>query len=283
MDLYADRVQPSGGEIYRSLRKVAGQLVRPLLRAWSRATEPLRKIVRSRLYAGNRIRCTVCEGTFRAWIGQQAYGSCPGCGSWPRHRFLWTVLRSEWSHRPSRLFTRILHVAPEPFLSARIRKKIRPLQYISLDQSAPNADVHADLEHTGLPDEQFDIVIICHVLEHILDDRAAMRELFRVLRKGGVAYVQVPCNQLVYETDEDPSVTDPAERHRRWGQFDHVRHYGRDLVDRLSGAGFLVREVRPADVLDSGALESAGLWNDILFRCERPVPDRESPANVRGA
>lgn len=252
-------------------QRVLSEIVQALLNGGNRISGPFRKIVRARVYAGNRVRCVVCERTFGAWVDHQPYGSCPGCGAWPRHRFLWTVLNSEWGQRPIRLFTRILHVAPEAFLEERIRKDLRPLQYTSLDQSAPNADVHADLEDTGLPDEWFQIVIISHVLEHVLDDRAAMRELFRVLRKGGVAYILVPCNQEVYETDEDPSVTDPAERHRRWGQFDHVRLYGRDIADRLSGTGFLVREVRPAHVLDSDALESAGIWNDIQCRCERPA------------
>ena len=255
------------GDGYRALRKT----VRRRLDAWNRSLEPLRNVVRTRVYAGNRVRCMVCERTFAAWVDRKSYGSCPGCGSWPRHRFLWTVLKSEWGHRPSRLFLRILHVAPEDFLKKRIRGVIRPLQYTSLDQSAPNADVHADLENTGLPDQWFNVVIICHVLEHVLDDRAAMRELFRLLRKGGIAYVQVPCNQEAHQTDEDSSVTDPAERHRRWGQFDHVRLYGRDIIDRLTDAGFAVREIRPSDVLETGDLESAGIWNDVLFRCERPV------------
>ena len=258
---------PLGSNAYRALRKSA----RALIDAGDRALEPLRRTVRARVYAGDRVRCIVCEKTFDAWVDRKPYGMCPGCGAWPRHRFLWAVLNAEWGQRPGRLFARILHVAPEAFLSERIREHLRPLQYTSLDRSAPNADVHADLENTGLPQEWFHVAIISHVLEHIPDDRAAMREVVRVLRKGGVAYVLVPCNQEAHQTDEDPSVTDPAERHRRWGQFDHVRLYGRDIVERLTGAGFAVREVRPADVLDAGVLESAGLWNDILFRCERPA------------
>ena len=96
----------------------------------------------------------------------------------------------------------------------------------------------------------FDTIICSHVLEHVPADAKAMSELFRVLRPGGVAIIQVPYADDCAETDEDPSVTDPLERERRFGQFDHVRIYGRDFADRLRRAGFVVDEksVRSANL-----------------------------------
>jgi SAM-dependent methyltransferase len=87
-------------------------------------------------------------------------------------------------------------------------------------------------------DESFDIVIACDVLEHVPSDLAAMRELHRILRPGGTAILTVPQKDSPATTDEDSSVTDPAERERRFGQRDHVRMFGDDFLDRLAKTGF---------------------------------------------
>ena len=88
----------------------------------------------------------------------------------------------------------------------------------------------------------FDCVLCSHVLEHVTDDHRAMQEIHRVLKPSGFAVIQVP----VYDqpkTIEDSSITDEAERIRRFGQRDHVRRYGRDFPDRLAEV-FEVESVR---------------------------------------
>src|SRR5262249_12426105 len=84
-----------------------------------------------------------------------------------------------------------------------------------------------------------------HVLEHVPDDRRAMREFYRVLKPGGWAILLVPIT--VERTFEDPAVVDPAERLRLFGQEDHVRRYGPDYGDRLSEAGFAVSGVNVSE------------------------------------
>lgn len=161
---------------------------------------------------------------------------------------------------------RVLHVAPERCLSERLRL-LPDVKYTAGDKFTPGYDYPRgtmDLDITALPfgDDSFDLILCSHVLEHVPDDRTAMRELFRVLAPGGMAIVMVPIDLDRPVTDEDPTVTDPKERIRRFGQFDHVRQYGRDYTARLRTAGFTVLEdplterLSPEEVFRFGLLRS---------------------------
>lgn len=161
---------------------------------------------------------------------------CPDCRSLERHRGVWLYLRDHTdlcSSRPKRM----LHVAPEPPITRRLRE-VPSLDYLSADLDSPVAMVKMDITDIGYPDESFDVLYCSHVLQHVPDDRRAIAEFFRVLRPGGWAVIQVPIWRTV--TVEDPTVTDPDERVRLFGQFDHVRSYGPDFADRLAEAGFRV-------------------------------------------
>jgi SAM-dependent methyltransferase len=169
---------------------------------------------------------------------------CPRCGSLERHRALWLYFRDRTT-----LFTepvRMLHVAPDGSMGSRWAA-LPNVDYLSADLDPAKAMVGMDLTSIDLPDATFDLILVSHVLEHIPDDRAAMRELRRVLRQGGQAVLSVPIIGKV--TTEDLTVTDPAERLRRFGQEDHVRRYGRDGVfeDRLRAAGF---DVTPDPIIE---------------------------------
>ena len=122
--------------------------------------------------------------------------------------------------------------------------------YVSADLDSPVADVHADATDLPFEDESFDFVICVHVLEHVPDDRKALREFFRVLRPGGEAVLQVPPSDLAV-TREDPSVvTARGERERLFGQYDHVRLCGADYGERIAEAGF---EVTREDFVERAA------------------------------
>jgi SAM-dependent methyltransferase len=128
---------------------------------------------------------------------------------------------------------RVIHFAPEAPIERRLRAELD--DYVTADLE-PGADLQLDLQALDLPGASFDVVLCVHVLEHVPDDAAALRELHRILKPGGWGVIQVPI--LRETTDEDPSLTDPAERLRRFGQEDHVRIYGRDFAGRLEAAGF---------------------------------------------
>lgn len=124
--------------------------------------------------------------------------------------------------------------------------------YVTADLQNP-ADFQWDITAIPQPDASFDVIYCSHVLEHVYEDRKAMSEFYRVLKPGGWAVLNVPITDEV--TFEDPSVTDPAERLRVFGQKDHVRRYGPDYVDRLREAGFQVETVYPRDLFSIDELE----------------------------
>jgi SAM-dependent methyltransferase len=214
--------------------------------------------------------CPVCERWSRRF---HSYGyvkrkdaACPRCGSLERHRLVWLHFA-----RATNLFDgqpkRVLHIAPEGSLEARLRKVLGD-GYLSADLE-PGAMVQMDICDIRYPDASFDAVFCSHVLEHVPDDRRAMRELRRVLRPSGFGVLQVPIS--VERTVEDPSISDPAERMRLFGHPDHVRRYGHDYVDRLREAGFRVSVREPRDIVQEKDLVPFGLSRirERIYHCER--------------
>jgi colanic acid/amylovoran biosynthesis protein len=183
-------------------------------------------------FAGWRVRCPICGRRARRFDSYHGRSSavCVHCHSLERHRALWL-----WLRRRIPADATLLHVAPEEGIAARLRSL--PIDYVSTDLESPLAMRHDDITALPDPDGSFDVVICNHVLEHIPDDRTAMREIYRVLRPGGFAVLQHPIAPRP-DTYEDPSVSSPQDRLRLFGQDDHVRIYGWDFVERLHEAGF---------------------------------------------
>jgi SAM-dependent methyltransferase len=193
--------------------------------------------VTSLLNAGSRVECPVCERHFRKFARfHGANDQCPGCGALMRHRAILLYLRDALLLTESD--SDVLHVGPAEAVRRRL-SSVPPLRYLSLDIEPGLADVQGDVTDLRFRDASFDFVLCVHVLEHLPDDRAAISELCRVLRPGGNALIQVPPSSLEV-TLEDPSVTNPAERERLFGQHDHVRICGADYGDRLAEPGFSV-------------------------------------------
>jgi SAM-dependent methyltransferase len=164
----------------------------------------------------------------------------PSTLSLERHRLLWLYLQKETTFFEKEL--KVLHMAPEQcFLS--IFKKMKNLDYTTADLYSPIVDVKADILDLPFEDKRFDFVFCNHVLEHIEDDAKAMSELFRVLKPGGIGIFQVPQDLSLEQTYENSSITSPEERAKHFGQYDHVRIYGKDYFDRLRKAGFKVNEI----------------------------------------
>jgi len=164
----------------------------------------------------------------------------PSTLSLERHRLLWLYLKNETDFFSSP--KKVLHIAPEQcFL--KLFKNQKNLSYISADLYSPIADVKADICDLPFEDNTFDVVFCNHVLEHIEDDKKAMSELYRVLKPGGMGIFQIPQDLSLEKTYEDFSITSKEDRKKHFGQYDHVRVYGRDYFNRLRKVGFSVNEV----------------------------------------
>jgi SAM-dependent methyltransferase len=207
------------------------------------------------IFYGARFECPICGARLRALLaagvrhpvfeerrivggGYRRNCECPVCGSNDRERLLFLYLRhkTEIFSRPVKL----LHVAPEPALSGLLGKQVN-IEYLTADLENPEAMEVMDVTNIGHRDGSFDVILCNHVLEHVPEDRKAMAELYRVLKPGGWAILQVPIAMGLERTHEDFSITDASGREAAFGQFDHVRLYGRDYADRLKEAGFDVR------------------------------------------
>jgi SAM-dependent methyltransferase len=236
---------------------------KPLLSPIARAA---RRVWFAWKYPGRGVRCPVCEREFKSYVGS-ATGNCPGCDTRERCRLMWLFLRDQ---RPDLLggSNAILQIAPDPGLE-RVFRSLRGIRYLSGDLYEPEAMVRLDLTRLDLPDMCFDVVICIHVLAHISNDRKALREIWRVLRPGGVALIMTPVDTNSAVTYEDPSIIDHDARDKAFGEWDFVRKYGRDFDERLTEAGFEVAVVRPAENMDDEERKVLGLWNDRIFICKR--------------
>ncbi len=164
----------------------------------------------------------------------------PSTLSLERHRMLWLYLKNETNFFTAEL--KVLHFAPEQAFYKRFRK-LKKLDYTTTDLNSPLADVKADICNLPFKDNEFDVILCNHVLEHIPDDTKAMQELYRVLKSGGMGVFQIPQDLSRETTFEDNSITDKKERAKIFGQYDHVRIYGKDYFDKLRYIGFKVEEV----------------------------------------
>jgi hypothetical protein len=220
---------------------------------------------------GRGVECPLCGARYRrfmpyGYVETRKNALCPRCLALERHRLLWLWLSRETDiTRGGAAGKKFLHVAPEVCLSKKFEKIFPPSEYITADLESPLAKVKMDVQAIPFPDATFDIVFCNHVLEHVADDRLAMRELRRVTRPGGRGVLLVPVDPARAVTFEDDTITDPAERTRVFGQYDHRRIYGRDYADRLREAGWAVDEVDYFSTLSEKERTKYALRPEIMY------------------
>lgn len=219
---------------------ILNTIPRPLLIRLSYVVRPVLALA----LKGNKYTDPIDGKSFRNFL-PYGYGHqrnnvlSPSTLSLERHRLLWLYLKNETD-----FFTapkKVLHFAPEQAFYKRFRKQAN-LNYTTTDLYSPLADVKADICNLPFEDNSYGLILCNHVLEHIPDDIKAMQELYRVMKPGGMGIFQIPQDLSRETTFEDDSITDPKERAKIFGQYDHVRVYGRDYFDKLRSIGFRVVE-----------------------------------------
>tara|TARA_B100001142_G_scaffold91889_1_gene93687 strand:- start:469 stop:1236 length:768 start_codon:yes stop_codon:yes gene_type:complete len=191
----------------------------------------------------------------------------PDSMSLERHRLMWLYMKEKTNFFTAKL--KFLHIAPE-YCFIKLFKKMENIDYITGDLISPWADIKMDVHNIPFDENSFDVVICNHVLEHVEDDRKVMTEFYRIMKPGGWGIFQVPIDRNSKVTLEDPSITDPKERERLYGQNDHVRQYGLDYYDRLVTAGFKVTADDYINTLDNELVQRYALAKgELVYFCEK--------------
>lgn len=212
--------------------------------------------------------CPICGANPRAYLpfGEtpRKNAQCPNCKSLERHRALWLAMqRLHWYRKGMR----VLHFAPE-IIFHKFFSSFKDIDYwpVDLNPKAFGVKKAVDITNVTFDDDSFDLIMCTHVLEHIPDDRKAMSELYRVLKPGGLAFLNVPMRNTP-KTLENPEYNTPELRQKYYGQADHVRYYGLDYPDRLKSVGFRV-QLFTMDGIDDKTLKRYGLdRNEKIFLC----------------
>ena len=242
---------------------ILNTIPRPILIRLSIVVRPILAF----LLKGNRFTDPIDGKSFRMFL-PYGYGTqrnnvlSPSTLSLERHRLLWLYLQNETDFFQSELVSdspvtknkriklrdaeinsalKVLHFAPEQEFYKRFKKQTN-IDYTTTDLLSPLADVKADICNLPFEDNTYDIIFCNHVLEHIPDDTKAMQELYRVLKPGGMGIFQIPQDLSRATTFSDDTILDQKERAKIFGQYDHVRVYGRDYFDTLRSIGFKVVE-----------------------------------------
>ncbi|MDE5624516.1 MAG: methyltransferase domain-containing protein [Alistipes sp.] len=250
----------------RLIRWALNRIPRPVLQRLAGWAVPLAGV----LYKGRGVECPVCGARYRkfmpyGYVRPRANALCPRCLSLERHRLLWLYLSRETDLLHT--LPRTLHIAPEVCILRHLKPcfATHPDRYLTADLESPLADLHFDVQQLPLAAASVGAVICNHLLEHVADDRRALRELHRILRPGGWGILLSPVDLGRESTYEDDTVTDPAERTRIFGQYDHRRIYGRDYAERLREAGFDVDDIDYAAALTDAERRRYALPEDHIY------------------
>lgn len=222
------------------MKKIIALLIRFVPRKYLQLFSGVGLKVMGIFYRGSNVNCPICQKHYRSFlpygrINPRPNALCPSCLSLERHRLIWLYLKEKTNFFSTSLD--VLHIAPEHCFIKPFEKQ-HGSKYITADIESPLAKVKMDIHQIPFSESHFDVVLCNHVLEHVQDDIKAMSEIKRVLRPGGWAIMQVPFFSPVPDvTIEDPTIINPREREKAFGQDDHVRKFGKDYPERIARTG----------------------------------------------
>jgi SAM-dependent methyltransferase len=200
--------------------------------------------------------CSICGQTVSGWLPHphleqrsefmklmQTIGSdltvyqCPACGCTDRDRHLWLYLTAI-GLTDQLAGASVLHIAPEWALERKLAA-CGLGEYVRGDLFPTRAGIHkVDVEAMTFRDQQFDLILCNHVLEHVASPDRALAEFRRCLKPRGVLIAQTPYTPLLKHTFEMTHTPSPEFARMFHGQDDHVRLFGEDIASYFHGAGF---------------------------------------------
>ena len=219
----------------------------------------------------NSVFCPIANKEFKTFIKSGNDYITPSNGAKSRQRTVWLYLTKELNILTEPL--KILHIAPE-LSYFEILKKQKNIEYFAGDKmvagySNQKGVDNVDLTGLNYENDFFDVIICNHVLEHIPDDKKAISEMFRALKKGGKAVVTVPMDENLEKTNENPNITSPADRKKHFGQWDHLRMYSTDIKQRFENEGFNTELIKYADNFSANEFQKMRLCSDFIIVAEK--------------
>ncbi len=217
-----------------------------------------------------KAECNICGWQGKSFLNQDAgcgriikKSICASCESHSRHRLMFIYLNKII---PKNKIIKILHVSPELSLQKFIQARNNS-DYLSIDIDPSMAMQAENLEKMSFSDNQFDLIICSHVLEHVKNDKLAIAEIFRVTKKNGIAIISVPIDIHRAETYEDENIKSPEDRTKHFWYQDHLRLYGLDFPNKLGSAGFKVNTHYSDRELRKRFMKLHGLVKGQIYFC----------------
>lgn len=194
---------------------------------------------------------------------------CPYCGSIDRTRFIMAYLHKKLRTKRS---MKVLYFAPPSSGVWYLRTKEHNLSVDTNDLYLYNRNIkfHYDIQNMqGINDNTYDVIICSHILEHVADDRRALKELYRVVKEKGIVLILVPLDLKKAWLDEENGLSE-SENWKRFGQTDHVRRYTNDeIIKRIKEAGFRCSVITRDDISKEIVRQNAFHKNIRIYLAEK--------------
>lgn len=243
--------------------QVKGHGLLPAARLLSRVVRYRIPVVLSNRLLPDKLECPCCGWKGRRFLDYigLAYrvpnAACPSCDSHSRHRALYLWLKNEF--QIEKKSGRALIFAPERAL-APLWQSARNLRVIKIDiEATRGVDLLADVMRLPFANESVELIWCHHVLEQVEDDRAALRELYRVLAPTA-AELLVSVGLTGQETTQEFGYANKMLSGNR-------RLYGSDFTKRLEEAGFRVKPMTYA--LSTEECERYAVYPETFYHCTR--------------
>jgi SAM-dependent methyltransferase len=259
-------------------------LPRSLLRFIKNLHLEIRGLYNARPYqGGNDVLCPCCGKSFKRFMDREADDSndvnrylyfnkntiCPYCGSLSRHRIVCYYFDEIKNKLPLSSHYGILMFGAERSIKKWFTRN--GYRYMTADLFGYTANIKTDIQKTSFPDESWSLIICNHVLEHVPDYRAALKELRRILKSDGILELTVPTDRNFETVYEDAAAVTVKQRIDKFGQVDHLRIFGNDIQEILLNVGFSV-EIIDGDKLPSiirATIGPADYDDNKVYLCRR--------------